>query len=221
MRNKREKWIRWLKIIHDDVTELLVKQNIFWEVQGMIKSNKALHKPSSFYQYLGDTYVAYVCMGIRRQVKINNQSISFAGLLGDIIENPSALSRKYFVSLYDGSTVEDLSDSEFDKFCGNNRDYISSEMVAKDLELLQSASSKIESLADKVIAHRDKKGPTEKPKFNEVDECLKTIDKLYTKYYLIFHAEAMDSLMPVYQYDWTEIFTVPWLEPSDDEVLEI
>ena len=95
MDSRLSKWLRWLKEVHDDIQQLLVKRNIFWEVQDIIKNNKEIHKPSSFYGYLGDTYVAYISIGIRRQVKVDKQSISFARLLTEL--SPKLL-RSYPVS---------------------------------------------------------------------------------------------------------------------------
>ncbi len=212
MDNKLKKWLRWLKIIHDDVRQLLVKRNIFWEVQKIIKNNKELHKPSSFYDYLGDTYIAYITIGIRRQIKVNNQSVSFSRLLTELIETPTVLSRKYYTGLYKGSVVEDLADKDFDRFCIKGESHISKAMVIADLKELNKAASIIEDFTDKRIAHHDKRKPKVLPKFNEVDACIDVLDKLYTKYHLIFHAGVMDTVMPTYQYDWKEIFEVPWVK---------
>lgn len=197
--------------MHDDIQQLLVKRNIFWEVQQIIKNNSELHKPSSFYSYLGDTYVAYISIGIRRQVKINNQSISFSRLLSEMIDTPSVLSRKYYTGLYQGTVVEDFADRDFDKFSGTGRSQISKEMVSSDLRELNRTASKVEDFSDRRIAHHDTRRPKELPTFNEVDACLDVLDKLYVKYHLVFHASSMDSLMPTYQYDWQEIFEIPWL----------
>jgi len=197
--------------VHDDIQQLLVKRNIFWEVQQIIKNNSELHKPSSFYSYLGDTYVAYISIGIRRQVKINNQSISFSRLLSEMIDTPSVLSRKYYTGLYQGSVVVDFADRDFDKFSGTGRSQISKEMVSSDLRELNRTASKVEDFSDRRIAHHDTRRPKELPTFNEVDACLDVLDKLYVKYHLVFHASSMDSLMPTYQYDWQEIFEIPWL----------
>jgi len=205
------KWTKWLKVIHDDIQSLLINRNIFWEVQKIIRNNKDIQKPSSFYQYLGDTYVAYSAIAIRRQIKHDNQSISFARLLSEIMEDPIPLSRTYFKSLYVGSVVETFADRDFDKFTGANKDHICPRMVRNDLEALKLQAKKIEDFADKRIAHHDKKQPKSLPTFSEVDDCINLLDQLYVKYHLVFHASSMTSLMPVYQYDWKAIFEVPWL----------
>ena len=205
-----------MKVVHDDIQQLLLKRNIFWDVQEIIKNNNDLHKPSSFYSYLGDTYIAYISIGIRRQIKVNNQSISFARLLSDMIDTPSVLSRKYYTSLYQDSVVKDFADRDFDRFSGRGKNHISADMVCADLRELNQASSKVEDFADKRIAHYDKRKPKVLPKFNEVDACLDILDRLYVKYHLIFHAASMETLMPTYQYDWQKIFEIPWLKRSEE-----
>ncbi len=216
MDSRLKKWIRWLKAVHDDIQQLLVKRNIFWEVQDIIKANGELHKPSSFYSYLGDTYVAYITIGIRRQIKVDNQSISFARLLTELADTPSVLSRKYYVSLYKNSVVEQFADRDFDRFCGSDKMCISKDMVLADLSELNRVASVVEDFADKRIAHHDKRQPKVLPRFEEVDSSLDALDKLYCKYQSVFHATAMSSLMPVYQYDWKQIFTVPWLKNEEE-----
>ncbi len=211
MDGRLEKWIKWLGIIERDVQQLLIKRNIFWEVQDIIRNNDALHRPSSFYSYLGDTYVAYISMGIRRQVKIDGTSISLARLLTEMAATPNVLSREYYTGLYQGSNVAHLADRDFDRFCGSDKQCISSDMVLADLEELNRVVSSIEEFADKRIAHHDKRKPKVLPRFDQVDSCLDALDRLCCKYHGVFHATATSSLMPVYQYDWKEIFTIPWV----------
>ncbi len=216
MDSKLQKWLRWLKVVQDDIQQLLIKRNIFWEVQDIIKTNAELHKPSSFYSYLGDTYVAYISIGIRRQIKSGRQSISFARLLTEIANTPAVLSRKYYVSLYVDSNVKQFADRDFNKFCGTDKTCICPDMVLADLAELNRAASVVEDFADRRIAHHDKGQPKVLPRFEQVDSCLDALDKLYCKYHEVFHASAMSTLMPVYQYDWKEIFTVPWLKYEEE-----
>jgi hypothetical protein len=93
MDGRLKKWLGWLEVIEKDIQQLLIRQYIFWEVQDIIKNNKDIQIPSVFYEYLGQTYIAYIAMGIRRQVKNHKDSISFARLLKEISETPRVLSR--------------------------------------------------------------------------------------------------------------------------------
>lgn len=211
MDTKLQKWLKWLKVIHDDIQDIVMAKREFAEVQNLIKNNPKLHQPSSFYQYLARTYVSHVTIGIRRQIKIDPQSISFARLLTEMIDSPASLSRKYYVGLYKGSVVEAFADKDFDGFSGANAPHIKASLVCDDLAELRKASERCEDYADKRIAHWDKREPKELPTFNELDACVELLDRLYVKYHLLFHAQNMQSLLPVRQYDWKAIFREPWI----------
>ena len=68
------------------------------------------------------------------------------------------------------------------------------------------------SLLINAIAHWDKNEPDVIPKFGELDDCIKLLDKIYVKYHLLFHAESIETLMPTYQYKWKTVFLAPWLK---------
>ena len=92
-----------------------------------------------------------------------------------------------------------------------NDTYISSRIVQDDLKELREKGHLIEEYADKKIAHLDKKEPKIIPTFSNADNSIDFLDKLYRKYHLIFHAEStIESVMPIYQYDWQQIFDYPW-----------
>jgi hypothetical protein len=215
-----EKWKRWLSVIRGDIQQLLVNREIFWDLQELVKNNPNLNKPSAFYQYLGDTYVSYIVIGIRRQAEESkpwqkNSSVSFLRLLGEIAGAPSLVSRSYFRELYKGTAVEALAEQAFDRFCGPGQIHIRAEMVRQDSERLKLAASTIKKFADKCVAHRDARPPSLIPKFAELDECLDSLDELYCKYHQMLHGEVYDSLLPEYLYDWKEVFEVPWIADAD------
>ena len=212
MDHKLIKWIKWLKTVEDEISHLVVNKDIFWSVQKLIKENKKIQKPSSFYRFLGDTYVSHALIGVRRQIKIDSQSISFHRLLKEITENPEILSREYFRELYKGSVLEELgqADKDFNQFCGNTPDHISKQMVAQDIATLIDYAKKCEDFADKRIAHTDKRDPKFPLTFEDLNNSIDFLDKLCCKYNLIFHAHSSESLMPTYQYDWKAIFDEPW-----------
>lgn len=212
------KWQHWLGIVKGEVQDLVVAKHTFHEVQGMIRNNPRLRQHSSFYDYLSRTYVSHVVIGVRRQIKCNDQSISMARLFEEMIATPQAFSRAYYTAKYKGVVVEGFADRDFDKFAAPNAPHINPSLVASDLARLRAASKNCEDFADKRVAHRDKREPRELPTFNEVDTCIDLLDELYVKYFLLFHASAMDTLLPTWQYDWKTIFRVPWLPSSEKEI---
>ena len=211
MDKKLKKWLKWLDVIKAEVQDLVVARRTFHEIQQLIKDNPALHQPNSFYDYLSRTYVTHVVIGLRRQIKCDDQSISLARLFEELIESPHILSRSYYVNLYKGSTVEDFANKDFNKFAAEEASHIDSLLVITDLTKLRDTTKRCEDYADKRLAHRDKREPKILPTFNEVDDCITLLDELYVKYFMLFHASHMDSLLPTRQYDWQTIFRVPWI----------
>lgn len=120
---KLKKWLRWFDIIKGEIQDLVVVKYTFNEVQGMIQKNPKLHKNSSFYDYFARTYVSHVMIGLRRQIKHDNQSICMRVLFEEMIATPQALPRKWFIDKYRGSAVEDLADADFDKFAAPGAQY--------------------------------------------------------------------------------------------------
>ena len=217
---------------------LLRDANMFWEVQGIIRENPRIQKPSAFYSYLGRTYLSHALSGLRRQIKPQKDSISFVGLLEDIAKNPAELSRSYYHSLSANSDGPDIDQIEmegkeeleevgvtntsqlkdliqrddFARYADANGEHVCPQMVTDDLKALKLAIEKHEEFADKRIAHWDKGEPDVIPTFGELDDCIKLLDKTYVKYHLLFYAESIDTLMPTYQYEWKKIFLKPWLK---------
>jgi len=211
MDNRFNKWNRWLDTIYSEITNLSRYRNIFWEVQKIIEDNQKIQKPSSFYEFLGHSYVAYTLMGIRKQVKIHKDSISFARLLKEIIETPEVLSRTRFVNRYKGSAIEHHANKDFDQFSGNVISHVDPSVVKKDLENLMKKAKCLEEYADKRIAHLDKKSPKTIPTYKDADDCIDFLEELMKRYFLLIRGEALSDILPSYLYDWKAIFKCPWI----------
>lgn len=235
---KLKKWLTWMATIHNEIQGLVVDANMFWEVQDIIRANPRIQKPNAFYRYLGRTYLSHALAGLRRQVKPQKDSISFAGLLEDIAKNPEILSRDYYRSLCafpDGPDISQIETEgrkelaeigitgtsqlkdlikmdDFAPYADVSGKHVCPKMVEDDLKRLKSSVEIHEEYTDKRIAHWDKDDPEVIPTFGELDDCIKLLDETYVKYHLLFHAESIDTLMPTYQYEWKTIFLEPWLK---------
>lgn len=214
---KIQKWIKWIDNIKVEVRNILVKRQIFWEVNEIYKSNQELKPSDIYYQYLGDTYKAFVSMGIRRQLKIDKSSISLRRLLSEIQDRPKLLSRKYYISLYDAAAINDSKRANdfFSNLIDNkSSSFVPKEMVKEDIKKLRKTSLTIEAFGDKFIAHNDKKKPIKLPLFQEVDDCIDLIDGLCCKYLNLLKAEGNITLSPTIQNHWKNVFEIPWISTS-------
>jgi len=213
------KWDNWAKQVKLHVTDLLVKGHIFWEIQEIIKANPRIQKPSSFYEWMANCYATDAVIGIRRQLDTDKRSISLMNLLTDIIRAPTVLSREQYVASYleqphpDDARpyIESAANRYFDKFAGPGKSHVDPSIIRADLDRLLGHSKNLERYANKRIAHFNRGSFKLVPTHKEVKNCLDLIEELTKKYLLLIQGAAPKTLLPVWTYDWKEIFLEPWL----------
>lgn len=220
MDKKFEKWNEWIGKIEKEILRLYSHRDTFNNVVEIIRNNKRIQKPSSFYHLLIDSYVVFILMTIRRQIKgSDKRSISFTGLLKEIKEDPKILSRERYISHSNDNHSKDIAGSEFDKSYGGVKGYIDSNIVEKDLNDLKEKVNNIENYIDKRIAHYDKESIENIPVLKDVDDFIEFLGSLFKKYYGLIRAAEHVSLIAVKQYDWKAIFRVPWIE--NEEIIDL
>lgn len=206
------KWIRWIKVIEGELESLVIAKKVFWTVQGLIKAHPVIqYRQSIFYWYHVHTYIAYALTGIRRQAKCHKDSISFAQLLAEIVQEPTKISRTYYRGIHAKPAKTHVADKQFDHLCQKPGDpHISPALVQRDLNKLASSVADCEDFADRLIAHRDRRPPKRMPKFNEADNAIQTMYDLCRKYRFILLADSKNTVKEKLDYDWQEIFDYPW-----------
>ena len=232
MEQKFQKWEKHLKSIRYEVTNLFRSKHIFGKLRDIVKDNPKIQKPNSFYEFAGETYFAYAVMGIRRQIKPNKDSISFAGLLQKIVEMPCVFSQARFVALYERDAQFEAN-HDFEQFAHANAEHIDPDLVQQDLDKLKVLGHEVEVVADKQIAHTDEQlekkfqkfendasgniePPINIPSFGEIGACIDYLAELTEKYWLLFRsADIRNDWLPTPIEDyWEEIFRQPWIPPN-------
>jgi len=214
MTNRTNKWNRWFDSIYREVTNICVGRKIFSEIQDMVRGNPKIQKASSFYDFLGNAYVALQLMAVRRQIKMDKHSISFARLLKEISEMPQALSRDEFIVPRDDGRQGQLAERGSERFADKEEgkeDQIDPKSVDLDLQELRAKAKKCERYADRRIAHLDSRRPRSIPTFADLDECIDFLEALVKKYHPLFRGGSLLSVLPEWQYDWKAIFKERWL----------
>jgi len=205
-------WGTWVEAILADVRNVLFQRCIFWEVQKIIDANPRIQRSSAFYGWMGSVYVSSALMGVRRQLDLDQQSISLVRLLTEIIRFPQVLSRDRFVALYPSThpELEEIAHREFDSLVSPGATHIDPSRVREDLTSFQFVAEDHERLATKRLAHLDAIGPPRIPTFAELDGVLDHMGDLVRRYRLLLKARDED-LLPLLPYDWKKIFRVPWI----------
>lgn len=66
LEERRSRLKKRLDIVKENVTEAIINQHIFWEVQDIIRHNPQLRNTSSaFYQWMGSTFVLSSALAVR------------------------------------------------------------------------------------------------------------------------------------------------------------
>lgn len=213
----RRRWRSWLPNMMPDLSDLLGKKEIFWELQDIAKQNPAILKPGAFFDWMCRNYLTSVAVGVRSFGDLDRRSHSLGRLLYEIIERPRSISRSSHVSLYRGMPEgRYYGNRTFDQIAGTNRPYLMSRIVRRDLRDLEDALERIRLYVNKRVAHRTGSGAFRKPPtLNQLDKALESIDELYCKYNLLLTASGLTTCFATRQYNWRSVLYEPWIPDKD------
>lgn len=209
MKQKLDKWLRWLDIIQKDAEDLLDKRHIFSRYIEIIKGNQNIQEPSDFHWWVRDNYVASIAMGIRRQVDIDKDVITLGKLLTEIQETPQVITKQWHRTLYK-NLGSGWADKAFEDIAGSGN-FFDPAVAERDLKKLADLAEKISKFADRTIAHKSRQ-PIPIVKFRDLDVFIEEFEKMLIKYILLFTGSGYVGILPTRQYDWEKIFYHKWID---------
>lgn len=215
--NLEEKWNLMFKEIDIYLTNMMASRFFFREFQKIIENNPKLSRSNHFIAWIWDNYLYSNSMGIRRLMDRRKNTISFYNLLMDFKKNSRMLSRKRYASLFKNTGFEDdynYINLCFEKLVGKGKEYIDPLEIQKDINvlILDEKYNRIEEYINKRIAHIDRSKIKKIPTIKDLDWCIDYLEKLYIKYYALFYAASYETLVPIPQYPWKNIFKIPWIQ---------
>lgn len=222
-RERRARLVQWIEIIYEDVEDLLLDDHIFWELQGVVQENPRFAECSGlFLQWTASAFVQATAVGVRRQAKADEDSVSLRRFLNEVEEYPSLVSREHYMGLYAGKKawLIKVGQEDFDRLAGEGGAHIPVVVVKDHISQLTQAVGGIEHYVDRRVAHYDKRSvrqPT--PTFADLSEALKTLERIVIFYWQFLKGHGMVTMLPDIQFDWKEILRFPW-SPSPHDVSE-
>lgn len=217
MKQKLEKWLRWLDIIQKDTEDLLDKRHIFSGYIEIVKNNTNIQDPSDFHWWVRDNYVASIAMCIRRQVDTDPDVITLGKLLKEIQNEPQVITKAWHRSLYK-NLGPDMADKDFEDIAGNGI-FFDPAVAERDLKKLVDLAENITKFADRTIAHNSKQ-PIPVVKFRDLDAFIEEFEKMLIKYILLFTGSGYIGILPTRQYDWEKIFYHKWIDTESKKLQE-
>ena len=185
-----QKWREWMEAIESEIRLLLRDARVFWEIRIIIHGHRRTQ--DFHYGYLERSHLNYMLARLHRQIKPNEEHISFVGLLHKIAENPQELSDSYSGSVrsYPNNLPDAVPCSDV-----NDR-HICPQMIAADISQLTSALEACETFVGERLAYLARHEAKTAPLFKEFKDCLKLLDKTYVKYHVLFYGDGLKTLQP-------------------------
>ena len=220
---RRTRLVEWLETVFSDVQRLLLDQHLFWELQAIIDANpKFADHPGLFNQWMASSFIQAAAVGVRRQAKSDDDSVSMKRFLGEVRKYPSLVSRDYYLAFFDDAPdwqKEEIGQGDFDRIAGEGATELPEGLIDDQIQRLQGAVAIIEHYVDRRVAHYDKRGLAKPiPTFNDLRRALATLEELVLFYWLLLKgASNPDGLRPAIQYDWQSVFGLAWVDRSESD----
>jgi hypothetical protein len=206
-----EKWHGWIEgQISNEIHAMHLHRATYQRVREIARENGRLPN-SYFWEYLQDTYAATQAVAVRRQVETSRRVRSLGRLLLELSDDPSRVSRAFFVGLWSDDTRA-MADEGFDEqFAGSVGTHLDPAIPRADLEDLTDTSESLKAFVEEHVAHSDARPRKGLPSFDDLDAAIDQIGHLLKKYVFLFTAAGLVQLVPVIQHDWEAVFRQPWI----------
>jgi hypothetical protein len=207
------KWQKWAERIKADVEGRLVyPRQVFRRFAGVVTANSkhiGEHDGDVFVRFVARCYVSHMAMAIRSHVKRSQDSISLMRLLAEIHECAEQFTFDFFLLQFPvDPTYVDWQSVTFAPFSDATK-AVSPAIVKRDIDDLKALTAKIEKLADRSVAHLDKRGFEDVVTFSDLDGCVDAFDQLVCKYLKLLTGGGYATLEPTILADWMKVFKVP------------
>jgi hypothetical protein len=210
MRQKREKWIRWLERIKQQLHAVMESRHVFEETFRLIRENPALPRESLIYLHLRIWYGDHAVMAVRRQIKNDPSAISLLRLLLDVQGSAHVITREEWLAAWDDWRDDPIAVKSWDGVAGPGALALDPAIVAADIALLRQTAADIERFADKRVAQHDAGREPDPPTYDQLNACLDRLDELFRKYYRLDAGKSLLIKTPSIAYNWMRAYEHPW-----------
>ncbi len=223
MKQKIEKWQRWIDRIEDQVKVVMMYRSFNDQYVAIVNANPDLPPSNAFLSYFRAIYADGAAMAIRRQATTHRDSISLRRLLEELVEYPTLISRAWTRELYEqplpsGHTygtgmAHFLADSTFKQYADASGDFLDVSLLQADLDQLGTQTAFVVQLTDRAIAHDDAGGVRlDAPvTFDGLDAAIVCLERLVRKYIVLLTGRSFSSLTPIDQTNARSVFYIPWI----------
>jgi hypothetical protein len=209
----------WLKLILEDVRDILTQRMIWRAVRRIVESNPTLQEDDTFHRWMDAVYARTVAAGVRRQVDSGPEVLSLLRLLETLGAHPEFVTRQRHVAFFlvdapaeDGEGLERtarrlIGNETFDRLAGQGSPHYD---PTADIARLRAGAQPIRRYVNEHVAHASESKSAGVATYDELDAALDVIDELTRKVHVLLTGDDLAQIVPVWQYDWTRVFESAW-----------
>jgi hypothetical protein len=219
--SKIEKWRRWAERIRTEVIEEVFTNRAAhraW-LEVVVEANDRI-PGSDILDYWVGNYHRSQAVAVRRQIDLDDRSISLGRLLRELEQDRGLLTREWYVGQFHWGQ-QGLGSDGFDVWAYLDPDRpgrtesgheLSALRIRHDIERLDTAAANIKHHVNKVIAHSNRTRPTTSPTVANLDAAIDVLGEVFTSYYCLLMLRGLVRLDAVPQYDRLAPFRLAWIE---------
>jgi hypothetical protein len=138
---RRARLIGWLEVARKEVENLLLRHHIFEELQSIVRSNNRFASASGlFNEWVALSYAQSATVGVRRHLKVGDDSVSLKRCLEEIQNYPELVSRDFYIAFFFDSpewVTSTTGHKYFDSISDKSGKHIAVQLVDKQLADLE------------------------------------------------------------------------------------
>lgn len=212
-----QRWQEILEIVRDELTYLNHQRQVMQAATDVYNGNPRLlkHQGRQFFTYVRSWYGAAMATGYRRQTDPNAYSASLRVLLEELLARPDAYSIET-LRPYSGLASDETIQFFALRVAGADKTgTLNTGIVKEDIRDLIACGKKVKHFVNKVLAHTDidfRKKDVNGPSFDEIHNAQRECERIAKRWIAAFSGPSY-SFDVVEQFDWLDIFDIPWRIP--------
>lgn len=171
-----------------------------------------------FVDFIKRSYVGNAFMGVRRQLKVDNDSISLMRLLEQMAAQAHQITLDFYLSIFPLKPDQDQDGFVWQKetFRGFTDDHVtlSSRIINEHMTEARALAAAIEKAADRTVAHLQKGEHKSNVTFDDLRSSIDHFDELACRYLALITGEGWSSCGANIIFNWREVFRHPFVKPT-------
>jgi len=187
--------------------------DIFWQVQAIIRDNPVLASGGPFQEWIGQCYVDSVTAGLRRLADRRPDVISLWRVLQRMVTIAPLLTRERYLTLHE-ARLQAAARQSWADLVSQSKTHVPKALISTKQTKLEAALKKVSAFAHENVAHTSANPTHGETTFADVRKSIAAAFGVYGWCSRILTAKAFFSPVPTILEPWLKVFRVPWLPPG-------